>query len=89
MTDIISKLSLTVCSVGRYLSSALRQHCRPLDARSQHHGLSLGRHFLFFLAKNAGEQIPLGWGGSSMGTHGYTQLHLLHGTAGQMKPNLN
>lgn len=89
MTVAISDLTLTVCSVDRDLSSALRQHCRPLDAGSQHHGLSLGRHLLFFLAENAGEQLPLGWGGPSMGADGYTQLHLLHGAAGQMKPKRN
>lgn len=78
---MISEWRLTICSVDRYLPSALRQHCGPLDTRSQYHSLSLGRHFLFFLAKNTGEHLPLGWSGTSVGPNGYTQLHLLHGTA--------
>lgn len=78
---IISNWRLTVCVVGRYLSSALCQHRGPLDTRSQYHGLSLASHFLFFLAKNAGEHLPLGWSGPSVGPNGYTQLHLLHGAA--------
>lgn len=78
---MLSKWRLTIFSVGRYLSSALCQHCRPLDTRSQYHGLGLGHHFLFFLAKNAGEHLPLSWSGPSVGPDGYTQLHLLYGTA--------
>lgn len=88
MIGTISNLRLTICSVSRHLSSALCQHCRPLDTCSQYHGLSLGRHFLLFLAKNAGEHLPLGWSGPSVGPDGYTQLHLLHGTAGENEPKL-
>ena len=75
-----SDWKLTIFSAGRYLPSALCQYCGPLDTRSQYHGLSLGRHFLFFLAKNAGEHLPVSWSGPSVGPDGYTQLHMLHCT---------
>ncbi|TNN84156.1 hypothetical protein EYF80_005483 [Liparis tanakae] len=51
-----------------------RAHCGPLDTRSQYHGCSLGCNFLFLLAKNAGEHLPLGGGGPSMGPDGDAQL---------------
>lgn len=74
-------MKLTICSVGWYLSPTLSQHCGPLDTSSQHHGWSLGRHFLLLLAKNAGQHLPLSWGGASVGSDGYTQFHVLHGAA--------
>lgn len=79
---IICHLRLTICSVDWHLSSALCQHCGPLDTCSQHHGLSLGHHFLLFLAKNAGEHLPLSWSGTSVGPDCYTHFHLLHSTTG-------
>lgn len=74
-------MKLTICSVGRYLSSALSQHCGPLDTRSQYHGWSLACHFLLLLAKNAGQHLPLGWGGPSVGSNGYRHFLVLHGAA--------
>lgn len=73
---------LTICSVDRDLPPALRQHGGALDARSQHHGLGLGRHFLLLLAQDAGEHLPLRRGGASAGADGHAHLHLLHGAAG-------
>ena len=78
---MISEWRLTICSIGRYLSSALCQHRGSLDTRSQYHGWSLGHYFLFLLAKNAGEHLPLGRRGPSLGPDGDTQLLVLHGTA--------
>lgn len=77
------RVRLTVCLVDWYLAPALRQHCGALDARSQHHGLGRSRHFLFLLAEDAGENLPLRRGGASVGPDGDAHLHLLHGAAGR------
>lgn len=77
------RVRLTICSVDWDLPPALRQHCGALDARSQHHGLGLGRNFLLLLAEDAGEQLPLHRGGASVGADGDAHLHLLHGAAGR------
>lgn len=86
---IASCVRLTICSVDWHLPPALRQHCGALDTRSQHHGLGLGRHFLFLLAEDAGEHLPLRRGGASVGADGDAHFHQLHGTAGGMKPQQN
>lgn len=82
-------MRLTICSVDWYLPPALRQHRGALDARRQHHGLGLSRHFLFLLAEDAGEHLPFRRGGTSVGADGDAHFHLLHGAAGGRNPKQN
>lgn len=77
-------MRLTICSADGHLPPALRQHRGPLDTRRQHHGLGLGRHFLFLLAKDAGEHLPLCRGGAALGAHGDAHFRMLHGAAAGM-----
>lgn len=68
---MISEWSLTICSAAWYLSSALRQHCGPLDTSSESHGWSLSHHLLLFLAKNAGQYLPVSRSGPSVRPNSY------------------
>ena len=69
-------------AVAQLLPPALREHCGPLDARRQHHGLGVRRHLLFLLAEDAGQHLPLGGRGAPLRSQGHAVLPLLRGTNG-------